>query len=304
MKYIVIFLVLIGFVALTQQSFAWCMENEDWKDAPCYGAAYQNFSKEKIQDDWASYYDYKGQDWMEQKKVELMIAIRDRYHEEWHNESDANSNVFQYYYAFYDMDKYQNFYSPHKQLTEGFPFNEVQCKQNLVLLQKYDGSPACVTESTKMKLIERGWTDTSNFQIRTPVSMPVPSDPMSITINGSHTSLIIPIKTGETKEIDILLEPKIPIMSSIVNVESYFGSAGECKDIDIDTYCPGRGIDMFLSDTSITSQKEITLTISISDNMTGGTYAYKIETETIFESPDSGELRTVGNSIRFDLNVE
>ncbi len=194
--------------------------------------------------------------------------------------------------------------SPLKQTQSGISFNEIQCKQNLVLIQKYDGSPACVTESTKTKLIERGWTDTSNFQIRTPVSMPVPSDPMSITINGSHTSLIIPIKTGETKEIDILLEPKIPIMSSIVNVESYFGSAGECKDIDIDTYCPGRGIDMFLSDTSITSQKEITLTISISDNMTGGTYAYKIETETIFESPDSGELRTVGNSIRFDLNVE
>ena len=66
-------------------------------------------------------------------------------------------------------------------------------------------------------------------------------------------------------------------MSSTVDVESYFGSAGECANIDIDSYCPGRGIDITLSDTSIASQKEITLTINIPDNMTGGTYYYQIK---------------------------
>jgi hypothetical protein len=29
----------------------------------------------------------------------------------------------------------------------------------LILVTKYDGSPACVTEQTKIKLIERGWTE-------------------------------------------------------------------------------------------------------------------------------------------------
>lgn len=194
--------------------------------------------------------------------------------------------------------------SPLKQFKSGISLDDIQCKNNLVLIQKHDGSPVCVTSETKQKLIERGWTKINNSQIRNPVSVPVPADPMSITINGSSTSLVIPINTGETKEIDILLEPKTPIVSSTVSVESYFGSAGDCNEIDTASYCPGRGIDMMLSDTSITSQKEITLTIKVPANTTSGTYAYLIKTSTIFESSSSGELRTVGNSIRFDIRVE
>ncbi|MCV0409607.1 PQQ-binding-like beta-propeller repeat protein [Nitrosopumilus sp.] len=46
---------------------------------------------------------------------------------------------------------------PLKQLKLAIPFDEIQCKDELILIQKYDGSPACVTESTKQKLVERGW---------------------------------------------------------------------------------------------------------------------------------------------------
>lgn len=48
-------------------------------------------------------------------------------------------------------------YSPLKQMQLDIAFENIQCKETLVLIQKYDGSPACVTESTKQKLIERGW---------------------------------------------------------------------------------------------------------------------------------------------------
>ncbi|MGY5146576.1 MAG: hypothetical protein ACW9W4_01045 [Candidatus Nitrosopumilus sp. bin_7KS] len=47
---------------------------------------------------------------------------------------------------------------PTNQIKSGMSADEIQCKDDLVLLQKYDGSPACVKESTKEKLIERGWT--------------------------------------------------------------------------------------------------------------------------------------------------
>ncbi len=47
--------------------------------------------------------------------------------------------------------------SPLKQFKSGILIDKIQCKDNLVLLQKYDGSPACVTPETKTKLIERGW---------------------------------------------------------------------------------------------------------------------------------------------------
>ncbi|MGY5148041.1 MAG: hypothetical protein ACW9W4_08590 [Candidatus Nitrosopumilus sp. bin_7KS] len=194
--------------------------------------------------------------------------------------------------------------SPLKQFSLGIPIFEIQCKENLVLVLKHDGTPACVTESTKQKLVERGWAKTSSIQIRKPVSASALPDPMSIMINDNDTPLTIPIKVGETKEINVLLKPKIPIMSSTIDVESYFGSAGKCDDIDTDSYCPGRGIEMYLSDTLVTSQKELLLTITIPDNMTGGTYSYQINTDTLFESTDHNELRTVGKSLRFDLKVE
>lgn len=47
---------------------------------------------------------------------------------------------------------------PLKQFKDGFAIDEIYCKDDLVLLPKYDDTPACVTEQTKQKLIERGWT--------------------------------------------------------------------------------------------------------------------------------------------------
>lgn len=48
--------------------------------------------------------------------------------------------------------------SPLKQIKSRIAIDEIQCRENLVLVQKYDGSPACVTEPTKEKLVGRGWT--------------------------------------------------------------------------------------------------------------------------------------------------
>jgi len=47
--------------------------------------------------------------------------------------------------------------SPLKQFKSGISIDEIRCRENLVLIQKYDGSPACVKPITKQKLIERGW---------------------------------------------------------------------------------------------------------------------------------------------------
>lgn len=48
--------------------------------------------------------------------------------------------------------------SPLKQFNLGIPIFEIQCKMNLVLTQKYDGTPACVKDETVFELIKRGWT--------------------------------------------------------------------------------------------------------------------------------------------------
>lgn len=50
------------------------------------------------------------------------------------------------------------FGSPYKQVSIGIEPENVLCKDGLVLIQKYDGSPACVKPETVQKLVERGWT--------------------------------------------------------------------------------------------------------------------------------------------------
>ena len=50
-----------------------------------------------------------------------------------------------------------NVKSPLKQFKSGIPVNDITCKEGLQKILKHDGAPACVTKSTKQKLIERGW---------------------------------------------------------------------------------------------------------------------------------------------------
>ena len=52
--------------------------------------------------------------------------------------------------------------APLKQVKLGIPINEIQCKKNLVLIQKHDETSACVTPETKEKLVKRGWTNLEN----------------------------------------------------------------------------------------------------------------------------------------------
>lgn len=47
------------------------------------------------------------------------------------------------------------------QLQSGIPAEHIVCLNGNILAFKYDGSPACVTESTKTKLVERGWAKQS-----------------------------------------------------------------------------------------------------------------------------------------------
>ena len=46
---------------------------------------------------------------------------------------------------------------PLKFVKEGISVEDIPCRNALYLILKYDGSPACVNEETKPKLIQRGW---------------------------------------------------------------------------------------------------------------------------------------------------
>ena len=63
---------------------------------------------------------------------------------------------------------------PLKQVQSGVPVGDIQCNDDLILIQKYNGSPACVALETVEKLIQRNWAISNNddllFEIITPES--------------------------------------------------------------------------------------------------------------------------------------
>lgn len=57
-----------------------------------------------------------------------------------------------------DSDDDSRTLSPLKQFESGISIDNIICREQLILVQRHDGSPACVRPETKQKLIERGWT--------------------------------------------------------------------------------------------------------------------------------------------------
>lgn len=78
-----------------------CADDKDWPDmtkpCPLYGAE----SDAELRERWDKYYELKGQDWMQSKKVEMDQAIRNGTFTEWiryaPDNSHANRNVYFYY---------------------------------------------------------------------------------------------------------------------------------------------------------------------------------------------------------------
>jgi hypothetical protein len=80
------------------QVFGKCIDNPDWPSAPCYPPT--DISIRKLRVDWNGYYDYKGKEWMEMKKIEIQYAIKNGTLENWIKEGPplAHSNVHYYFY--------------------------------------------------------------------------------------------------------------------------------------------------------------------------------------------------------------
>jgi hypothetical protein len=175
MKYFVIFFAMAGFLmtpCLVLEISALCMINEDWSDAPCFsGRRGEDPSLNQMKQSWAPYYEFKGAEWMEVKKQELMQTIQNGNLIDWKKGDldGSHHNVYMYYFLKGDIpnedglfaEEYYGitFLSPLHQRESGITLNNIRCGLDLVLIQKYDGSPSCVMPETAEKLIERGWAN-------------------------------------------------------------------------------------------------------------------------------------------------
>lgn len=203
MKYLLIFCILFFsvFVTVTINDIdALCMPDPDWPDAPCYGCPYCYPGLEQEQIDMEPYYDYKGAEFMEQKRKEMMTLLEQGKLDWWNDYSaypsdDSNYNVWRYYYLngevpreygkyVYEFDppRYQ-FHERHLTSYVG-----VLCNDGLKLLIKEgDKTPACVYENSVPKLIDRNW----GFPIKTKNIENTDVD-ISYEIEGGTLMKIIP----------------------------------------------------------------------------------------------------------------
>ncbi|MDE1765843.1 MAG: hypothetical protein KGI27_06155 [Thaumarchaeota archaeon] len=166
---ITVTILLIVPVVMNNQVKAICVPNPDWPQAPCYGDPSYHPSKEKQQEDWSPYYQYKGAAWMEMMKVQLINAMRNGTLEDWVNYDQAHYNSWRYYYLndqapFFRSsvsglnDEHPYFPPPIQQLTTGIEPMDVACKKGLnLVLKAEDGSPACIHESSMARMLRQGW---------------------------------------------------------------------------------------------------------------------------------------------------
>jgi hypothetical protein len=125
--------------------------------------------------------------------------------------------------------------SPLKQFHSGIPFNEIQCKDSLILIQKYDGSPACVKPETKTKLIERGWSRVENSITITDTDMTINYQMSSGKISSilgyskeasgigqlTQTSLFLMLDTTENGDLTLIL-PRDVIDAKVGDIDDGF----------------------------------------------------------------------------------
>ncbi|MGI0064954.1 MAG: hypothetical protein ACREAL_08825 [Nitrosopumilaceae archaeon] len=107
---------------------------------------------------------------------------------------------------------------PLKQVKLGV---EISCKPDLVLITKYDGSPACVKPETRKKLIERGWAleDTNQNE---PTTITQENNNQTIEINVGDTFLL---KLGEEYMWNVEIDND-DVVSRVKNIAVIRGAQG------------------------------------------------------------------------------
>ncbi|MEX1150583.1 MAG: hypothetical protein WEB28_00710 [Nitrosopumilaceae archaeon] len=107
---------------------------------------------------------------------------------------------------------------PLKQVKLGV---EISCKPDLVLITKYDGSPACVKPETREKLIERGWALEETNQ-NEPTTITQENNNQTIELNVGDTFLL---KLGEEYMWNVEIDSD-DVVSRVKNIAVIRGAQG------------------------------------------------------------------------------
>jgi len=155
-------LLLLGSVYGIQESDALCVQSKDWSLKPCFDTG--SPSKIEFVERWSPYYEYKGSELMERKKIEMFQSLENKTFEKWvkSSENNENFNIYYYYISTEDVAKQfkthgfqvEEITSPHKQQSIYTKPYELKCRNNLQPIILQSETYACVKEESRKKLLE------------------------------------------------------------------------------------------------------------------------------------------------------
>lgn len=162
--------------------------NSDWTGAPCYAIPGFHPTKEQMRKDWSGYYQYKGAQWMEAKKMEMANYTSSNLLKAWTCANQSNYNVWWYYYlnsqapqVAWPANGPLCTIPPLQQLRVGENIGQIQCSYDQYLLvNNATGRPACANLSDIPKFLDRGWIHLAAYLNETIAHSPTISD-VSIT---------------------------------------------------------------------------------------------------------------------------
>ncbi len=125
--------------------------------------------------------------------------------------------------------------SPLKQFKNGISYIEIKCTNGLELIQKHDGTPACVTHQTAFELINRGWVSDIIILVQSRILTLDPQDAAS-----SYMDRITPT-----------LDDFKNILSQPYDIDDIFSKFGEPH------YDVGSGIHVYVYDLNDGTQMMI-----------------------------------------------
>ncbi len=157
-----------------------CVRDTDWP-TPCFDQGILPDEKE-FREIWHGYYEHKGSAFMELKKTEMFQAVENEKFKEWvYDETNpfVHYNIYSYYLSIGEItnqfsgksvgymgivgvqesfaEESELIASPRHQLESGIAPENIQCREDRVLVLRTNGNPLCVKPQTAEKLIQRGW---------------------------------------------------------------------------------------------------------------------------------------------------
>ena len=103
MKYFLPILLLVIIVFQTNSAFSACSLDPDWPEKPCLDTPPYTNDEQKTA--WMPYYEHKGSQWMEMKKIEMEQSMYSGNLESWKRANSANYNVWYYNTLFGDISQ-------------------------------------------------------------------------------------------------------------------------------------------------------------------------------------------------------